>query len=92
MSRIEIESVNLQELSEMIRASVRAEIALAQPPSTSDQEELLSYKQVADIFQKSRQTIHAWASKGILQPYGIESQVYFKRSEVLASLQKLSTK
>ncbi|WP_150452461.1 helix-turn-helix domain-containing protein [Arenibacter lacus] len=48
-----------------------------------------SRKEVAKLFGVNISTIHNWSKKGIIQPLGIGSRVYFERSAVEQALVKL---
>jgi excisionase family DNA binding protein len=55
------------------------------------EETLLTQKQVAEIFKKSRQTITNWRNAGLLPTYrvGIGRAIGFRRSDVDELLSKL---
>jgi hypothetical protein len=48
--------------------------------------ELLSRHELTLFLKCDLSTIHNWTKKGKLKPYGIGNRVYYKRSEVEASL------
>lgn len=54
--------------------------------------EYLTRNEVAEMFKCDLSTIHNWCVKQKLKPYGIGSRVYFKRSEIEASLIPLNQK
>jgi predicted DNA-binding transcriptional regulator AlpA len=51
--------------------------------------EFLTRNQVAKLLSVNLSTIHNYCKRSVLQPYGIGSRVYFKRSEVEKALVKL---
>lgn len=55
------------------------------------EETLLTQKEVAEIFKKSRQTITNWRNQGLLPTYrvGIGRAIGFRRSDVDELLSKL---
>ena len=54
--------------------------------------ELLTRNEVAAMLKCDLSTIHNWCVKGKLIPYGIGHRIYFKRSEIEASLINLGKK
>lgn len=57
-----------------------------QPENNEDQ--LLRISQLAVLLSVSKQTIHNWKKQGLINCYRISNKVFFKKSEVLASLKK----
>jgi hypothetical protein len=51
--------------------------------------ELLSRKEVADLFKCDLSTIHNWTKKGKLKKYCIGDRTYYKRSEVELALKPI---
>jgi len=54
--------------------------------------ELISRQNVADIFNVSLPTIHAWTNAGILKAYKIGHHTRFKKSEVLQACKPIKEK
>jgi hypothetical protein len=52
--------------------------------------EYLSRQETADLLKVDLSTIHNYSKRKILQPWGIQGRVYFKRSEVENSIIKLN--
>lgn len=50
----------------------------------------LTRSEVANLLKIDLSTIHHWCKSGKLQPYGIGSRIYFKRSDIENSLVNLS--
>lgn len=48
--------------------------------------ELLTRNEVAELLKCDLSTIHNWCKKGKLNPHAIGNRIYFKRSEIEASL------
>ena len=53
-------------------------------------EELMTRNEVKDFFKVDLSTIWAWTRNGRLKSYGIGNRVYYKRSEIEASIQPLN--
>ena len=68
----------LQELKEML--------SKADNNSTKDDEELLTRKDVANMFSVSLVTVHDWCKANVLKPYKMGRKTFFKKSEVLEVL------
>ena len=51
--------------------------------------ELLTRKEVADLFKCDLSTIHNWTKKGKLTKYGIGDRTYYKRSEIELALKAI---
>ena len=52
-------------------------------------EELLTRKEVAELFKINLSTLHHWTKKSKLKAYGISGRIYYKRSEIESSLIKI---
>ncbi len=88
---IQIENIEADELINRLDRMESAISALTnqpQPTETETQSGFLSRREVAKFFGVSLVTVNDWTRKGILVAYKIGNRVYFKRSEVEASLVK----
>ena len=88
--QIQFISVNPNELADLISESVKASIqnltrGLSEL-STPQQKEIVTRKEVAEIFEISFVTLHDWIKNGILTPYKIGGRTFFKRSELMQLL------
>lgn len=94
MIRQIITHLTIEELSSMIEISVENAIRNAMANMNINkinelqkpQEELMTLDEVCNWLKKSKVTIHKWKKTGILNSYSMGNKIYFKRSEVLASL------
>jgi hypothetical protein len=88
--QIQFISVNPNELAELISENVKVQIQnLARDLSelsTPQQNEIVSRKEVAEMFQISLVSLHEWTKNGILTPYKIGGRTFFKRSELMQLL------
>lgn len=55
-----------------------------------DPNKYLTRKEVAEMFAVDLSTIHNWCKSGKLKPLGIGSRVYFRLSDIEASLTPLN--
>ena len=62
------------------------------PTAPSQDDELLTTKEVATLLKKSKTTIYAWKKAGILPFLKISNKVLYKKHEVLAAPEKIERK
>ncbi|MCE3297075.1 MAG: DNA-binding protein [Crocinitomicaceae bacterium] len=90
MEQIQLIQVTPNELADIISENVKTQIQeLAKGLNNSNQEshkEILSRKEVAELFGVSLVTIHDWINTGILAPYKIGGRTFFKRSDLMQLL------
>jgi hypothetical protein len=88
--QIQFISVNPNELADLISENVKASIQnLAKglsELSTPQQKEIVTRKEVAEMFGISFVTLHEWTKNGILSPSKIGGRTFFKRSELMQLL------
>jgi len=56
-----------------------------------EEEQVLTREQAAHLLGVTLPTLREWTKKGVVPGYRLESRVFYKRSEVLASLQRIRT-
>lgn len=54
---------------------------------SENEEDLLNIEDVQKIFRVSKVTIHKWKKAGLLPYYKVNRKLYFKKSEVINSLE-----
>lgn len=75
-------TISKEELGQIIRASVRAEIEIfKQNFSKYKDDDLVPRKEVARILKVDVSTLWDWTTTGKLKPHKIGRKVYYKRSE-----------
>jgi hypothetical protein len=85
MQTIQLLGVTPTELvTQITEGMIESLKAIQQTPDQA--KEILTRKDVAELFQVSLVCIHEWINKGILTPYKIGNRTFFKRSEVLETL------
>jgi predicted DNA-binding transcriptional regulator AlpA len=52
----------------------------------ADNDDLLTREQTATLLQINLSTLYHWTNKGRVKPYRLLNKVYYKRSEIMASL------
>ena len=62
---------------------------LANAPT--EEEQLLTGAQAAELLGITMPTLRDWRSKGLVPGYRIANRVFYKRGELLASLQRIRT-
>jgi excisionase family DNA binding protein len=87
-----LEQINLEQLESLISIAVNKGIALvsSQTKTTENQNELLTRKEVCELLHITLPTLHDWTKEGVITGYRINTRVRYKKSEVLATLQKVS--
>lgn len=90
MPEILIIQISKDELRQLIEDSISNLIKTKkeQHPKTHVTEALIKIDDVCEMLQISKVTIHKWKKKGLIPFHRISNRIFFKRSEVLASLTK----
>lgn len=91
MDKIILSSVPMVELLTEFRRVVRTELDAREERVLLPREELLTRAQTAHLLGITLPTLREYTSKGLVTGYRLGSRVRYKRTEVLASLQKIST-
>lgn len=90
MKRLEVFGIDQDDLKEILSGIVQAEIEkLKAVIAPSSQEVLLTRKEVASMLHINISTVADYQRTGKLKFYGLGGRIYFKRSEIEASLQPL---
>ena len=94
MAELTIIQVTKEELKELIRVSIIEALSKEQPTSRKVEptEPLLKIEEVSDILKVSRVTIHKWKKSGRIPFHRISNRIFFKQSEILESLKKITIK
>lgn len=84
---IQLIQITTQQLQEIISSVVKPELEqLRKEFQPKEPTEYLTRKEVKDLLNVNYTTINAWSNSGKLQRHGIGNRVYYKRSEIEASL------
>jgi hypothetical protein len=81
-------SLKVDDLIDLIKKCVADAVSLKikegiqDPPS----DDLLNIEDIQKIFNVSKVTIHKWKKKGLIPFYKMNRKVYFKKSEVISSM------
>jgi excisionase family DNA binding protein len=87
MDKLIFSPIELDALLDAFRAVVRAELKHQHQEEQSDQ--LLTAKEAAALLKVSLVTLWQWEKAGRLQKHKMGSRVYFKHSEIMASIDSL---
>lgn len=87
-------TLTAEELAQTIKDSVKDVLDqnLTLTSKKEPDEDLLTIEDVQKIFHVSKVTIHKWKKLGLLPFYKVNRKLYFKKSEVLNSLQEKKRK
>lgn len=88
MKNVQFIGLSVEELISGIKDELVPELKkqLSQEFQPKQPEELMTRKEVCDLFQIDLSTLHRWRKEEKMPSYGIGNRVYFKRSEVEAML------
>lgn len=59
-------------------------------PNPDQEEKPLTQEEAIKFLGKTRQTLSSWRRKGIIKAYRLGGRIYYKPSELIAALEKLS--
>lgn len=88
MTQILLNGVSLEGLLERIEQLIDAKIGVL-PTNTEKQSDYITRKETAELLKITLPTLHDWCKVGYLKPYKIGARVLFKKSEVIATLEKV---
>lgn len=86
---IQIENITIEELKKELLLEIK-QLLIEFNKEQVIEEELIDRKEVAKLFKISLVTVSDWTKKNILPAYRIGRKVVYKKSEVLASLNKMN--
>lgn len=90
VNSILLESLNVQTLKELIKDGVKSQLKdFKETLQTHNPDELLTREQTCKFLQIDSSTLWAWTKKGKVIAYGIGNRRYYKKAELLESLQQL---
>lgn len=85
-----LENLNTQTLKELIKEGVKSQLNdFKETLQTHNPDELLTREQTCKFLQIDSSTLWAWTNKGKVIAYGIGNRRYYKKAELLNSLQQL---
>lgn len=85
---IEIQEVNVDELADLISEKLLLKLEAFKKELDKKEEVLLRREEVQKILKVSLVTIWHWTKLDILKSYRLGNRIYYKKQEVLDSLQK----
>jgi excisionase family DNA binding protein len=92
MSQVILTQLPIEDLQGMIEGAVQRTLnQLLNKESQSQNEELVTREQAANLLGISLPTLHHYSKHGIIPAYRIGSRVRFKRGELLDCLKKVQT-
>jgi len=82
---IQLMQVTPAQLVHLLTEGIKDSLKTFQQPQETHKE-ILTRKEVAELFNVSLVCVHDWINKGLLHPYKLGNRTFFKRSEVLETL------
>lgn len=81
----------IKQLAQLVAENVRNQIQDLKPeaPINISPEELLTRQETCEFLKINSSTLWEWTNKGKVKAYGISNRRYYKRSELLNSLEEL---
>jgi hypothetical protein len=81
-------SLKVEDLIGLIADRIMSLLLLKTQEKTNEPqpEDLLSIEDIQKIFNVSKVTVHKWKKKGLIPFYKMNRKVYFKKSEVINSM------
>ncbi len=91
MEQIKFIQVTPEQLQDTITETLKAQLdELKKNFQPKEPTEYLTRQEVAEMFSIDLSTVHNWTKRGKLIPYGLGGRIYYKRSEIEASLTKIN--
>ena len=83
-----LQNLNTADLTELIKDGVKSQLNdFKETLQTHNPDELLTREQTCKFLQIDSSTLWAWTNKGKVKAYGIGNRRYYKKAELLESLQ-----
>lgn len=85
-----LQNLSTDDLTELIKDGVKSQLDdFKKNLNVQNPDELLTRQQTCDFLQIDLSTLYLWTKKGKLNAYGIANRRYYKKAELLESLQLL---
>lgn len=85
-----LQNVSPERLTELIKDGVKSQLEdFKKSFNTHNPDELLTRTETCKFLQVDSSTLWAWTNKGKVIAYGIGNRKYYKKTELLESLQPL---
>ena len=83
-----LQNINTADLTKLIKDGVKSQLEdFKETLNTHNPDELLTRDQTCKFLQIDSSTLWAWTNKGKVKAYGIGNRRYYKKAELLESLQ-----
>ena len=94
LNSIFLQSITLDELLSSIKEGVKNQLTdfKKELETQSAKDELMTRSEACDFLRVDESTIYHWTRKGKVKAYAIANRRYYKRSELIESIQLLKTK
>ena len=88
MDRTIFTSINVDDLTDIIKKCILEAVSDSNKETTKElpSDDLLNIEDIQKIFNVSKVTVHKWKKKGLIPFYKMNRKVYFKKSEVINSM------
>ena len=83
-----LQNLNTTDLTQLIKDGVKSQLEdFKETLNAHNPDELLTREQTCKFLQIDSSTLWAWTNKGKVKAYGIGNRRYYKKAELLESLQ-----
>ena len=83
-----LQNLNTADLTQLIKDGIKSQLKdFKETFNTHNPDELLTRDQTCKFLQIDSSTLWAWTNKGKVKAYGIGNRRYYKKAELLESLQ-----
>lgn len=88
-----LQNLNIADLTQIIKDGVKSQLEdFKETFNTHNPDELLTRAETCKLLQIDSSTLWHWTNKGKVLAYGIGNRRYYKKAELLESLQPLQIK
>lgn len=85
-----LKEISVKDLRNMIENAVETKIKNLGIMMPNFEEPLVKLPAITKMFNVSVQSIHNWQNKGLIPYYKVDRATYYKKSEVMAAIQKIN--
>jgi len=83
-------SLKPDELKTLIQDAVLQAVEKSNPQQPEKEDQLIRLSEACQLLKVSKVTIHTWKRTGLIPFYRISNKIYFKKNELLDSLNKIN--
>lgn len=90
---IQIDNISIDEITALIADKLLSKIVVyIDNYASKENDELLTRKETANYLKVTLSTLWSWSNKGLIKSCSIGNRVYYKKQDILESLEGFCTK